>query len=197
MRITKIINIFMAAVFLFCSAGIYGEVQKITIKWTAALCQPSCIKGLEKEFKKIDGVAGVTIDQSAGQADIRWKPNVPFSYLPIKYAMSAIGLYVTELRMRVRGTIEHDRTNVMLVSIGDNSSYTLISPIIPNQSQSAQLWNTESYQMTPQMRERLIATETDHQVVTIDGPIFQAYRAPPLLLIVEQLNIAKPTPEQK
>ncbi len=55
------------------------------------------------------------LDQASAQAIVQWKPNYPFSYTPIQYAMSAIGLYVTEFRMKVRRTLEHDKTNVFLV----------------------------------------------------------------------------------
>jgi len=180
-----------------CFAPTNGEIQQIVVKWTPGLCTSSCIAGLDKQFKKIAGVASVSLDQASAQAFLQWKPNYPFSYTPIQYAMSAIGLYVTEFRMKVRGTIEHDKTNVFLVSIGDNTSFTLLSPIIPTPSQSPQLFNVESYQLTPQLKERLIATEAQHQVVSISGPIFQPWLSPPLLLIVESLNIEKPAPQSQ
>lgn len=194
MRIKTFIAWLLTASFLVSPAVTNAEIQQVVIKWTPGLCTASCIAGLDKAFKKIDAVASTSLDQAAAQAVLQWKPNYPFSYTPIDYAMNAIGLYVTEFRMKVRGTIIHDKTNVFLVSLGDNTSFTLLSPTIPAPSQAASLYNVESYQLTPQLRERLIATEAQHQVVSIAGPIFTPWLSPPLLLIVESLNIEKPAP---
>src|SRR5690349_5304976 len=55
-------------------APLYGDIDSVTVKWSAQLCQPSCIKQLNERFSKMQGAEKVSIDGLNGVMNIKWKP---------------------------------------------------------------------------------------------------------------------------
>jgi hypothetical protein len=177
---------------LFILAGnqAEAEIQRVNVQWTAQLCQDSCVRGLRDQFLRQSGVADADINQSAGQATLRWKPNVPFTYTAIQNAMSMIGLHINTLRVMAKGRISHDSNSVRLTSGGDGTVFVLLGLIQPSPTQYVQKYNVATHQLNDDMRDYLLQFEQSDQEVSIDGPLFEPWRSPPmaLQLIVEKIQ---------
>lgn len=191
MSFLKKLQLLCAAIFIVGTSHSLAEVQTVTLKWTAGLCKESCVKGLTQQFQKIDGVADISIDMDQGQAELQWKPDVAFSYYPVKIAMQMIGLYINNIKVKVRGTITHDTQSVQLVSLGDNTIFQLLNPVAPQKDQYFEQYSIYSRQLSQELRDKLLDIEQNNQVVTIDGPLFEPERSPPIYLVVEHMDVAK------
>lgn len=180
--------------FLFTcfAANLQAEIESITIKWTALECQKSCIAGLERYFRNINGVADVQMDQPGGQAVLRWKPNVQLTFMPINNAMQMIGLSINDLRIKVRGTISHDERSVTLNSTGDNTRFLLMSVATPKTTVMTEEFNPQTHILSPAQREEFLDAQAADQVAVVEGPIFEPERSPPLKVLVEKVRFEKP-----
>lgn len=183
------------AFFLCLTSTSYGEVQEIILKWTPALCQANCIQGIAVQFNKLNGVASIKLNEALGQMDIRWKPDVPFSYPAIYGAMSMVGLNIDDFRLRVQGTITHNGEIIYLTSMGDNTRFRLLGPLIVNPKIYVVEHNTATHPLSIDMRSQLLNIEDAHQVVTIEGPLLDPEMSPPLYLIVEKMKVKQPEEE--
>lgn len=170
----------------------HAEIERVMVKWTPSLCQDSCVQGLKKQFANQQGVAEVEINQPAGQANLKWKPNVAFTFQAIHNAMAMIGLYINDLRVIVTGKISHDGNTVRLTSPTDGTTFQLLGPTQAQPLQYAQKYNIATHDLSEDTRQALLAAEKANQKVTIEGPIFEPYRAPPLRLIIERMQIENP-----
>ncbi len=186
------IKMILSCALVSLSASLLGEVEYVEIKWTPGLCSESCAKNLRTQFSKTAGVASSEVSASSAQAKLHWKPNVTFSFGPINAAMSMIGLSMTELRVKVRGTIIHDAKTVTLVSLGDNTRFQLLGPTQASKTGYAIAHNINSHPLPPDTRTKLLDAQTQKQVVTVEGPLFEPERSPPLYLITEKLNVIVP-----
>lgn len=184
---------------LLHGAFLHAEIQKVTILWTKYLCDQGCANLLENQFRRIPGVADVTINQPAAQATLQWKPNVPFSYTDIDTAMRMVGPAYDDLgiRLRVRGTIRHDQNSVTLISMGDNTNFYLLSPITPSTTQYVEMQDIKSHTLWPDVRAELLDAEAQNFPVEVEGPLFQPEQAPPYYIIIQQKKILQPQPEPK
>jgi len=195
-----ILAFFYGVIFTYHLHQLQGEVQSVKFSWTATLCQTSCPKQLEKEFRKIPGVTDVITDFGAGQAELHYQPNAPFSWTPIQRAMQMVGLYIKSMRVKVHGTIVHNSQNVTLVSIGDGTRFEIVNAVIPNTQGQSNTYNLSGARaLTPQMRQKFLDAEALGQEATIEGPLFMPHRAPPLQIVAEQINFSNPnqTPSKK
>lgn len=166
-----------------------AEIEKIAISWTPMLCQGSCSKLLETQFKKIPGIAEFEIDQPAGQAMIKWEGNAPYSYNSINVAMRMVGLSIKNIRVRASGFIQHTKQNVYLISRGDNTRFELINPIIPNAKGQTVQYNLATRALSPELRQQLLNTEAEKEIVTIEGILFMPERHEvPEKLVAEQIS---------
>lgn len=182
----------VCALSLFLAKPLYGEIQWVSIQWTAGLCRESCVKGLNGQFSRIDGVSEIRINQDAGQATLIWKPNAPFLYTQVRNAMAMIGLYVRSMRIKVRGTLIHDRNTVVLVSLGDNTRFVLRGPITPSPDRMVQKYSMYSHPLSAELSGELLDVERAKKLIIIEGPLFEPERAPPLQLIVERKQVVEP-----
>lgn len=186
------LTLLTAALLSLHIGAVQAEVQQVTLKWLAMQCQASCVRGLEKQLRRIRGVASVDISEPQGQAILQWDPTVPFSYRSIEAAIAMIGIGIDpeDFGVTVRGNIIHDKSNVILVSIGDNTRFYLIGtpPFVPNQFIEENSLSNRA--LTPQIRSQLLEAERNHQFVTITGPLFQPEASPPLYLVVQSLNMS-------
>jgi hypothetical protein len=191
---TKTLRNIILSCIIFCGSSyssLKAEIESITIKWTALECQQSCIAGLEKQFRNINGVADVIMNQPAGMATLRWKPDVVLTFPPINTAMSMIGLSINDLRVKVRGTISHDARTVTINSLGDNTRFLLMSPVTPKRYEMVEEFNPETHILTPSQRDQFLQAQDADQVAIVEGPLFEPERSPPLKLIVANVKFIK------
>lgn len=194
MRIIAISITILSVLF----SPIVAEVEKITITWTALLCNQRCIEQLERHFTRIKGVAGVNFNQQAGLVEIRWKPNIPFSFAPINTTMSLVGLSIRDIRVKVRGTIRASGKNYRIISLGDNTSFTLLNPVTPYRGTVTVEFNPANRELSPEMRQKLYDAQRQNKLAVIEGPLFMPERSPPLMMVLDQINFVENTqPENK
>lgn len=183
----------LAVVCAACFSGtfLHAEIEKVSVIWqNPSICQDSCVKGLTKQFSALQGVADVEINQAAGQAILRWKPDVPFTFTAIHNAMAMIGLYIKEIRVSVSGTVSHTDQSVRLTSTTDGTPFVLLGPIQASPTQYVQQYSIATHALSPDMRANLLQFEQDNQTITVDGPLFEPYRSPPapLQIIAERIS---------
>ena len=177
-------------------SSIYSEIEQITIRWTAQLCQEPCRNILEKEFREVPGIDETSIDIDKGQATLTWKKNVPFDFPSINTAMRMVGLAMREIRLKVRGSIKHSEDNLYLVSDGDHTPFNLVNPVVPSPSGPTSEFNRESRKLSSALRQQLLQAQTDKQIVTIEGPIFMPKRMTvPTEIVIDYLNITNLIPK--
>lgn len=178
------------ALSLNCS--LYAQIEKITIRWTAQLCQNSCSKLLEREFRKIPGVDEIMIDQGSGQATLTWKEKIPFQFTSINTAMHMVGLSMRDIRIRVKGTIKHMGDHFYLISEGDQTRFDLVNPAVPHPSGQASEYNLATRKLSPPLRQKLLDGEMEKQMATIEGPVFMPERMTvPTQIVVDQLSFSQ------
>lgn len=192
----KIISLFsFLAFFLVLNNFAQAEIINVTVRWTPASCIASCIKTVESVFKNANYIAEVEIDPGTGQATLKWKPNAPFSYQSVKRPMQMAGIGIQYLRIKVRGKIKHDAQTVRLVSTGDNTTFVLLDIVVPNPSQYVELNNPQNRYLSPAQRQKLLQAESEGKLATIEGPLFEPHRTPPLpflQLITEKMTFEEP-----
>lgn len=188
-------NRYSLIIYIFCFLlgnfyPIQAEIDKVVVTWTPGECiDIACAQNLADQFKKQLGVAQVNISTTQGQAVIDWKPDVPFAWTNIQYPMAALGLYIRTIRVRVRGTISRDlHNNISITSIGDGTILELVSPIQPEKNRYVTKYSPYTHPLTNEQRAQLYTAEANKEVVTIEGPLFEPYRSPPLQLIIESYS---------
>lgn len=182
----------LAALYL----PLQAEIQNVTITYQAALCIDQCPALLEKEFLKIPGVQQAQVLGQAGQVELRWKPNVPFSFSPINTAMRMVGPRLKMVHVTVKGRIHSNGNTIIIVSDGDGTSFNLVNRISPNPNQYFEQYNIDTRALPPALRDELLDLERNRETVVISGPLFQPERVIPLQLVVEYLQKA-PQPAQQ
>ncbi len=189
---------FLLAAASLCTlnpASAKAEIESVVVRWDPLSCQESCIKQLDKEFRKIPGVVEVSV--GAGEASLKYRKNSPFSFTPLKYALATIGLNSRNVRVRIRGTLHHTDKAVTLVSDGDNTSFTLINPVVPDMHGQSAQYNLDARQLQPALRQKLLDAEAEKQTATIEGPLYRPQRESELRLVVEQSSFTKPKADSK
>lgn len=182
----------MAAGAFFFSATpfLFGEIQEVTVRWDGRSCWESCQEGLKRAFQKIPGVAEVQMSQ--GQALLRWKPQSGFSFQQINSSVRLVGVPFQGIWLKVRGTVRGAGGRMELVSLGDNTVFTLMSPmqVAPNKTMTPQ--SLQSYRLDDKSQQQLAYNEQTYRLVTVSGRLFHPYNSPPNYLIIEQLEAAAP-----
>lgn len=191
MLIQRYLALMIAFLCLAHSFRLHAEIEQITLKWTPGLCQSSCMRSLEQQFKNIKGVVNTHLNGPLGQGDLTWDPNTAFSYRSIEMAMALIGLGINDIRLRVKGNITHDERNIILISSSDHTHFFLLNniSIVPNQYVEEN--SAFNRLLTPQTRTQLLNAERNQQTVTISGPLFQPENSPPLFLVIDSLSITE------
>lgn len=187
MSLKKTLFLFIAIVIT--NFSLQAEIEIVTVKWNPYLCIQNCPSLLVREFKKTQGVDQITINEAQGQADITWRPNVPFTFQQINIPTRMIGIRPHDMRVRARGTISHTDRTVTLTSSGDGTQFLLLGPITPSVTNQVIQHNIQNNPLPADRRDQLINAERQKQTVTIEGPLFAPQRSPPLMLIVEQLQV--------
>jgi hypothetical protein len=178
----------LSALFFF---SLYGEVKQVTIIWDPGLCWDACIQTLHTQFLKINGVADVHINQGTGRAEIKWKPETPFSFAAINAALRFVGVRQRDIRLQVRGRVIFESGQYKLLSSGDNTSFTLFNPIIPQQRNYVEQFNPAARQLTPENEEALKEIKSKNLIITVEGPLYEPFRSPPYRLVLERYGVDK------
>lgn len=180
------------ALFLGISP-LQGNIDHVIVKWTPQLCQASCSRQMHDRFSRMSGVASLTIDQGNGVMELKWKENMPFSYTDLDWTMRWIGLYMTYVRVKATGRILKISSTYILESEHDKTRFSLLGIAIPQAPVLAVQANSIfSRPLSSSHIELLEHAIQNKLLVTIDGPLFQPWRQPPLWLVMEQAVIEQP-----
>lgn len=180
----------------YTASSLKAEIQNVTVTWQAALCPDSCPNLLVREFNKISGVEKVDIQPGAGQLELKWKPDVPFSFSPINTAMRMVGPRLKVIRVSVKGRIHSSGDNFAIVSDRDGTTFNLVNRITPKPDQYFEQYNINTRSLPDDVKAELREKERNREVVIISGPLFQPERVLPLQLILEYMQKAEEPKKQ-
>lgn len=185
----------IAVTFLcFLVQPLHSEIQTITVRWTPGFCLEPCEETLRQKLASAPQVAESDVPPGASQATIRWKPDKKFSYQTLNFLIKGAGVKANQVLISVRGQIRHDNDDVFLVSQGDGTRFTLISPIYvsPDPSQGQVRHNLDSHKLSARTREELLNNEREDKIVTVKGLLFDPWRYVELYLIMDSHTISPP-----
>lgn len=169
----------------------FAEIDKITVTWNNAACTVKCGELIEKNLSEIKELDHANVTPSTGSANLKWKPGAHFSYTPIKVAMQMVGVGVNEVRMRVRGVVKEEGKDVVLYSLGDNTRFLIVSPLRPELTQPIISPHPSLRELSPQLRNRILPDAKQGKIMVIEGPLYKPVRSPPLMIVVERIQIEK------
>lgn len=150
-----------------------AEIQFVQFKWNAAICRDTCIPLLAKQLENMPQILDFQIDAHAGIANVRWRPDAEFSYGYFNFATRAAGVRMADIRVQVRGTIDHYGGDIFIVSLGDDTHFRVIGPLKTEPSRYTIKANLANHPLTPQREEKLIEASRSGEVITIEGPLFE------------------------
>jgi hypothetical protein len=182
------------AVIQLAVATAYAEIEHITVRWKAAQCLAPCVRNVVQQLSRLGGTAEVVANQPQGQADIRWRPYVPFSVNYLTIAMGLAGPTIEDIRVRVRGTIISTPSAIILQSMGDNTQFVLLSPLQGDPRFYIPQNAIQSYVLAPEVRAQFLDAQRAGAIVTIEGPLFKPVQTSGLYLITQQVSISQPAP---
>lgn len=177
-----------------------AEVQQVVIKWNPIPCKNECPKLLQERLQKAKGVSKVEVNQAEGFANIVWDKNIPFSFVPLNWALRFVGVREKYLRVKVRGKVRGSGVNYSITSEGDGTSFVLFNRAVPvDPPQYVNLFNPSNRILSQDIIDKLEQAKKGNQTVVIDGPIFMPERSPPdpLRLVVENISVDAPKQPSK
>jgi len=173
---------------LFAFHFLQAEIIEVSAAWNPGLCNAKCVQLLQNQFAKNPAIQEMQFNGSQGVAVFRWKPGAPYSFAPINTAMRMVGPRMIWLRAKVSGKIMGTAPRFVLVSTGDNTRFSLVSPAQPTANQMTNQYNIDSRLISPEMATQLAEIQHANKIVTISGPFFQPERSPPNQLIVQEIK---------
>lgn len=177
-----------------------AEVEQVVIKWNPIPCKNECPKLLQDRLQKAKGVSTVEVHAAEGWASIVWDKNIPFSFVPLNWALRYVGVREKYLRVKVRGKVRGSGANYSIISEGDGTNFVLFNRAVPvDPPQYVNLFNPSNRILSQDIIDKLEQAKKGNQVVVIDGPIFMPERSPPdpLRLVVENISVDAPKPAPK
>lgn len=181
----------VSLICLICCTPLTAEILSVTAQWDAKGCKEQCAAQLEKALKNISGAADIHIDPNAGQAVMRWKPRSRFYIQDFNIALRNANIKPSAFFITVRGTLTHTGKKVTLDSLGDNTSFELLSPL-QSQPKSKQPLNPDQFSLEPGTYQHLVDSEQGFYVVTVSGVLLMPERAPPNRLIIQSIQGGAP-----
>ena len=95
--------------------------------------------------------------------------------------------------IKVRGIIIHDPYTVSIQSLGDNTTFPLLGPLV-KEPKSLDRYileeNIENHPLPGSMRDDFIKAEYTSQLVAVEGYLFDTER-PPVKIVVEKYRIGE------
>lgn len=189
LSLSKVIFGLVLSLNLISFSGLRAEIQQIVMGWNALLCLNICIPMLQQQLSYIDNLTDLQINPRSGHAVMGWKPNYPFSYAPFNLATRTVGVRISDFRLKVRGTINHQQDNFYLISTGDNTAFLLVGAIRAEQGRYVVQSNIANHPLSANLRNQLQIASANQQIVEIDGPLFEPQR---LWLVLEVAQIKFP-----
>ena len=173
---------------LIISHPLFSEVQYAQIRWNPAHCVNKCPETIAQQLKIFPGIASLTMNPTAGQADLIWKPDVPFlvSYLANIFAQQRVTVY--SIRIKVRGTIQVFGNQVSLLSLGDNTTFSLVSAPKIQINRNQAYYNPANYPLDPYLKDQLAKAANEKKIVHIEGPLLAPDSALSLMLIPQNVQ---------
>jgi len=165
-----------------------AEIEQVGLYWKQGVCKDNCAMLLHKRLLETKGVARVSLNADGGEASLNWVPGEPFSYRDVKRPMQRVGLGLEEIWVKVRGSIQKTSKGLKLVSFGDNTTFTLISPMPEGERQGQKRKSLGLRRLDDFTKEKLLIGTQGDQLVTVEGPLLSPHRAPPYYLIIENFK---------
>lgn len=190
-------RIVLALLTVLIASSLRAEVENVVITWNALLCLDVCTPNLQANLQQIGGPTNVRINAQAGTAATGWNPSIPFSYSPYNTASRATGIRLSDIRVKVSGYVSQQGSTFTLSSTGDNSIFPLIGTLsTANAGGYIVRQNVADYAFNPDILEKLSTAASEHQLVTVEGPLFEPNRYTNTL-IVEKLTVPKKPDDQQ
>lgn len=190
---------FLILFFVFFSF-LNAEVEQVSLRWDPIPCKKACPILLHDRLQKAKGVASVEINADSGNATMTWDKKIPFSFVPLNYALRYVGVREKELRVKVSGSISGSGASYFIKSRGDNTIFVLFNRAAPGgQSNYVTLYSATNRVLTPELITKLEDIKKSNQIAIIEGPIFMPERSPPdpLRLVIDNISIEKKKEEPK
>lgn len=190
-------RVYLFSLLLLLSAAQgHAEIQRIIVHWQGPACTPSCVALLTQKLQGISGVASVTVTPAAQTAELSWNSLYPFNYLRLKWAVKSVHPGVVDIRVVVRGVIQFQNNQFWIVSIGDNTMFTLIGPpIVPPGAQSqyySPYYSQPSNPLSVPMQQALLSGMQQQRVALVQGLLYSPEGGSGNLLIVENVQFVQP-----
>jgi hypothetical protein len=190
-----------SALTLLClRLELQAEVEQVILTWNPIPCNYACPKNLQDRLQKAKGVASVDMQASDGRAIMVWDTHIPFSFVPLNFALRYVGVREKSLRVKVSGYVHGSGANYSITSRGDNTNFVLFNRAVPaNPPQYNNLYNPTNRVLSKDQIAKLEDAKKGKQVVVIEGPIFMPERSPPdpLQLVIENISIEAPKEKPK
>lgn len=188
----------------FLSLTLFAEVEQAVLTWNPIACKDACPRLLGERLQQAKGVASVQMNGVSGRVDIVWDAKIPFSFVPLNWALRYVGVREKSLRVKVSGYIRGSGNNYSIVSRGDNTNFVLFNRAVPvNPPQYINMYNPVNRVLSPDLIAKLEEAKKGNKVAIIEGPIFMPERSPPdpLRLVIDSISIEAPknqkNPEKK
>lgn len=173
---------------ILASTPLTAEIQQLEMRYNPAFCTMQCPNMLANALRNMTAVAEVTLNAQQGQAFLRYKPNMPFDFWAFKRALQSVGSNYDYLRIKVRGTLVGKDKNFTLVSLGDNTRFSLLGPLQSSPVQYTISPNLTNHPLTPYLIESLERGVKENRIAVIQGWLFEPDRNPPYYIVIEQMN---------
>ncbi len=183
--------LFVASLSNLASFDACAEVVKVQIQWQPESCTMACAQLLATQFQKVPGVAEIIMNQGGGFADLRWKPQYPFAFIPIQTAMQNVGVGIRNIRVKARGTLVFQQQTVALISLGDNTPFYLLGPLVAKSGQMTIDDSLQNHQLSPATLTQLVEASKQNRIVVIEGPLYQPWSYSWLWLIIDQMQFVQ------
>lgn len=186
--------------FLMFFSFLNAEVEQVMLRWDPIPCKKACPLLLHDRLQKAKGVASVDIHPDEGNAVMTWNPKIPFSFVPLNYALRYVGVREKDLRVKVSGTIYGSGASYFIKSRGDNTVFVLFNRAAPGgQANYVNLYSATNRVLSPDLIAKLEDVKKSNQIAIIEGPIFMPERSPPdpLRLVIESISVEKKKEEPK
>ena|ERR1700733_9094341 len=187
---TYFLRYILFSIALFRS--LHGEIQQVEVTWLAGLCTTTCAQLMVQQFQKMPAISQINMNLPSAMVFLNYKPNAPFSFIDVRNAMALVGVRYHDIHVRVRGTIQKQGNNFLIVSIGDNTPFVLVGPLSAQLSQYVTTYNIASHPLTPYLIDQLQQAMTYNKTVVIEGPLFMPEWSPPSYLTISQLAFENP-----
>jgi len=193
-------KIVMLTVAILMATSLVAEVELVVLKWNPIPCKNNCPSLLQNRLEKSKGVVSVEMHPEEGRADLKWSPTIPFSFIPLNWALRYVGVREKDLRVRVSGHILGSGSNYSIVSRGDHTIFTLFNRAVPvNHLEYTTLFNSYNRVLSKEITAKLDEVMKGKKIAVIEGPLFMPERSPPdpLRLVIDTLSVEAAPPSSK